>query len=246
MGSYFIAEYVKRSAETPSARAAYENLHSRALHDHGHGGYTGSWAEVPDIVRAPVAPLDLPAAKAYAYDRYVSNAVQKWEAGEFVSVLADDPSTERVVTVRVSDGERRAVEQGDWSSLAALVGLLAGEHIATATPEATATTPRHRVTVSTPRGEAVTKFFVITDVGRLPAWGSGHPTQSAARLELATYLAGHGAPRYAEVVAIRRRSSGEPLVKGTSEVTAKTALTVTIRSSTDGVAGWYFYAVASC
>jgi len=245
MGAYFIDEFVEMSAKVPSPRAAYEYLHARDLRDHGHGGYTGSWAEVPGIVRAAIAPFDLPAAMKYAHNRSISGAVQKWETGEFVSVSADDPSSERTVTVSVNDDVRRAVEQFDWSSLAVLVDLLPGEHIVTAVPEMTSTSRRHKVMVSTPRGEAVTKFFVIAKDGRLPAWDSGYATQSAAYSALAAYLAGHPAPHYAEVVAIRRRENGEPLVKGASEVTSKTTLTVTIRTATDDIAGWYCYAMAA-
>ncbi|MHB1772073.1 MAG: hypothetical protein ACYCST_10070 [Acidimicrobiales bacterium] len=245
MGSCFIDEFVEMSAKVPSPFAAYEYLHARDLHDHGHGGYTGSWAEVPGLVRAAIAPFDLPAARAYAYDRDVSGAVRKWETGEFVSVSADDPSTERAVTVSVHEDVRRAVEQADWLSLTALVDLLPGEHIAAVTPETANTTRRHKVTVSVPQGKVVTRFFVIAKDGRLPTWDSGYATQSAARLELAVYLTRHWAPHSAEVVAIRRRENGEPLVKGTSEVTSKTTLTVTIKTRTDDIAGWYCYAVAS-
>ncbi len=70
---------------------AFREVVENALWENGHGGYTGTIAEAPDVQLAPVDPK--PAADAYAYARELLDSYddrprpEKWENAWAVPLL---------------------------------------------------------------------------------------------------------------------------------------------------------------
>lgn len=250
MGSTFISEFVPKTTEVADAFATYTHLRDRDLYERGHGGYTGSFAEVPNLYSRPASgPLTLVEAHSLANERCESGKVCKWEPAEAIPVRKT--VSERKVTVSVVMTGSPSWE-ATWEAAAAAVKLRPGEHVA-AVRIVDSGAPKRKVAVTATKGRAVTRYFVVIDE-RAPAWSAGFATQAEARAALADSLrrpafpsSPFGTDRSGEVIAITRREDGAGLVEGSSVVAAqRQKAEVTIQATTGEVGGWLIYAVASC
>ena len=64
---------VKASTVT-ALRAHYENIVAECLHEYGHGGYTGTFAESPDLSIG-----DFDASDEAEAEQYILDNARKWE-----------------------------------------------------------------------------------------------------------------------------------------------------------------------
>lgn len=267
MGAESIIEYVPKTEHITSAQDAYDALHERDLYEHGHGGYTGSWAEVPGIVPATVSRgqhLLLEEAMRVANESWYGNdGPQKWESGFWLPVYSRLPKSERTVQLTLNEEDCTAAQVtacfvggaqrlyvGNARHLAKAANLRPGEQVVSYKVDAVPV--RRKATVRTTSGPVETRYFVLWADGSLGAalrWERGYATQAEARAALSAAFAGTAhkqAPTRGEVIAVRRRANGEALV--TAEMSpvpprAKANLTVAIPG--EELAGWVLYAVAS-
>ncbi|MCL4414043.1 MAG: hypothetical protein M1522_04730 [Actinobacteria bacterium] len=250
MGSQFISEYVEKNEWITTPRAAFEYLQGRDRYERGHGGYTGSFAEVSGVVPlVDFEPQTLVAAERIAKQRDEAGLVLKWEHAEAIPVCKVTSERKVQVTRTVAGIADYRAEQ---AAAIGAVRLRPGEHVAAVVVQERQPA-RRKISVAATKGQAVTRYFVVMDdVFRMPTWSAGYATQSAARAALAEELRSEHSTRSCqdrsgEVVALTRREDGSGLVKGTSaRVSQRCRFEVTIQTTTDEVGGWLIYAVASC
>ena len=250
MGSQFISEYVEKNEWITTPRAAFEYLQGRDRYERGHGGYTGSFAEVNGVVPlVDFEPQTLAAAERIAKQRDEAGLVLKWEHAEAIPVRKVASERKVQVTVTMTGDTGYLAEQ---AVAAGAVKLRLGEHVAAVVVQERQPA-RRKVSVVATKGQAATRYFVVMDdVFRMPTWSDGFATQAAARAALAEELRSEHTThsyqdRSGEVVAITRREDGSGLVEGTSvRVSQRCRFEVTIQTTTDEVGGWLIYAVASC
>lgn len=261
MGAVAINEFVSIEKASDAAEA-WRILHDRDLVKYGNRGYTGSWAEVPGVVNRPSTskPMLLEEAGRYARTPLRNETgPAKWDAAHYVPVYA--PGRSRSFKVVLDDEQRRQCVRPGWDGshtviLEHLVDIVDGklrdgEQVVSA--EAGTPTSKVSVKMSSPSGTVETRFFVLySDSPGDFTWERGYRSQAEARKALDTRLKGYNPERTnvsdlsGEIVAVRRRENGQPLVTGTRKVSQKVPVTVTVASVSDRLIGWYLYAVASC
>lgn len=242
MGSQFIIEYVEKTGLIATARTAFEYLQGRDRYERGHGGYTGSFAEVNGV--APLVDLEpqtLVAAERIAKQRDEAGLVLKWEHAEAIPVRKVT-SERRVQVTRTVAGI--ADYRAEQAAVTGAVKLRPGEHVAAVVVQERQPA-RRKISVTATKGQAVTRYFVVMDdVFRMPTWSDGYATQSTARAALAEEVRSkHTTRSYqdrsGEVVAITRREDGSGLVEGTSaRVSQRCRFEVTTQTTTNKVGGW--------
>lgn len=256
MGANYIHEFVSTD-QAAFPNEACRMLHARDRDKHGNGSYTGSWAEVPGVVRAPGIKRPMILSEAYRAVQVAfggAGGPRKWEVGHFLDVFEPETSSERKVAVRLDDAARRACgvrSAGfDLGELARRVPLHNGEQIVSV--EVGPTASKRTVKVAAGAGRVETRYFVVRNGELDPTWDTGHASQAEARAALDAWLraSDHRHPdadRSGEVVAIRRRADGTGLVTGENRITRSTTpVTVTVARPGSHLAGWLLYAVASC
>ena len=250
MGSQFISEYVEKNEWITTPRAAFEYLQGRDRYERGHGGYTGSFAEVNGVVPlVDFEPQTLVAAERIAKQRDEAGLVLKWEHAEAIPVRKVASERKVQVTVTMTGDTGYLAEQ---AVAAGAVKLRLGEHVAAVVVQEHQPAKR-KVSVASTKGRPVTRYFVVMgNDSRMPPWSDGYATQAAARAALAEELRSERTTqshqdRSGEVIAIIRREDGSGLVEGTSvRVSQRCRFEVTTQTTTDAVGGWLVYAVASC
>ena len=253
MGANSISEYISKTEQIRTAGDAFDYLHSRDLHDCGHGGYTGSWAEVPGIQRAPGIPAMMREQARIVADKAFDSdgGPRKWEAGHWIPVVAAEPGSERNVEVVLSEAQRleAGAERGvrDLETLGRLLGRRDGEQFAAL--EIGPTSVRREVEAHSVPGRTETRYFVSFG-GRLDLrWEAGFATASQARKALLATLEAATARTKdlaGEIIAVRRRENGDPLIAGTARVTSSaTPIKATFAVPSAEIVGWMLYAVAS-
>lgn len=262
MGATDIYNFVKVSETIDSPKAAYRDLHERALHECGHGGYTGSWAEVPGVVASPLQrgrKLLVSEARRVADDAMRSpDGPGKWEVGHYLVASDPIPGSKRSFTVKLDEQAREACEVrganglsagwvGNIRELESRLGLRDGEQIVSV--EVGPTVARQAVKVRATAGKVETRYFVVRNGTSDFGWEHGYATQSEARAAMEAWLRTDPASNVqsrAEVVALRRRAGGAGLVTGERSTTSSTTtLEVTVARPGGTIAGWLLFAVAS-
>lgn len=261
MGSTNFTEY----GEGTDPGAVYNRLVQQALHEHGNDAYNGSISTTGGFVVQQTTPVTLDEAYRIAEDSL--DRYSKWEACGALPIVDDgqvkarvlnivatykgslsyddrqtflDAEVKRQVTPKLKPGERVlswTLDNPTWNGAAHVGGIEV----------------ERKVEVAVAKEDVETRYFVLDPRhGRsLPAWTAGHTTQSEARA--AAVAAAETVKKSAfsdsgdiefEVVALRRRASGLPLVKVTSRATKTTypvSVKVGIVSATPTVKGWLFF-----
>ena len=79
MGAVFITDCLPADCDVP---AWFRERKAQAEYDHGHAGYSGSWAEVRGVKHVSMKPFD---GMSEAEDWLIDNA-QKWEEALVVAL----------------------------------------------------------------------------------------------------------------------------------------------------------------
>lgn len=246
-----------------TADRAYKTLVEESLYESGHDGYNGTISTTGGFRVVQSDPVTLAEAEQISSKR-IRN-LHKWGECEAVPLVAETPA-------EYGESETGTVElnmTGDLYNdtkklheyLRKALGLKTVDSIdgwSNVRPGSMDRTTKVEVGVKAeaPKEKAVTRYFVLTPNGGMPAWEKGYATQAEARASLKSGVLRYGFDGVpdvdVEIVGITRRESGAPLVKGTVSAKKVTG-TLTVRyrrrvkAGTAGKtrAGWYFYGWAA-
>ena len=86
MGAELCAEILDGTLSGDKVRIAFDQIVAHALYDHGHAGYSGTFAEVTEGVRIHT---EIHHNKKYAYS-HLDTIVEKWECAHAVRYLDNE------------------------------------------------------------------------------------------------------------------------------------------------------------
>lgn len=89
MGAEFYCQKVKAKSVS-ELTAAFSSLVSQAQYEHGHGGYTGTFAEAPGLT----VDESVTFSTYNEAENYIDSKAQKWEDAIAVRVKPTDPAKE--------------------------------------------------------------------------------------------------------------------------------------------------------
>lgn len=246
---------------TGSARDAYKSAVQDAVFEHGNDEYSGTIATTEGVSAVDVPPMT--EEEAYELSSTRIDDLNKWSYCEAIPLVEETPAVYEVgetVAVEVTmSGEEAADITGDLpdQAIAKALGITTDEIAARRTMHRTRSAV-HSVKANAPAIAPVKLFYVLPPGAvSMPNVSQGYPTQAAARAALTAtpekflerfHCTTSSATADFEIVAITRRTNGEPLVSAvvttrtvtqTYEVTTRTLITPAKRG-TERV-GWYLY-----
>lgn len=262
------AEYFTTSALGASPEDAFRDAVREALHECGHGGYTGTIAEKGSFTIIDRTLRSLSDAFAYAETLSSDPRVDdKWgDAGAIPYIKDQAPAKTRTARVTVTVPGPEVTHQSITEAITAKAPGRAGEKITNVRLAASwreddlpATEVKWRTDAERTKGEAVTRYYWSDSRGAPLAGSAGFATLAEARKALIDHVAKVTTNtsmlplRSVEygIVAVVRREDGSDLTrvrrelvsaKVTAEVTYTTPAPLPTQATPDG---WVFFGWAS-